>query len=164
MVVLKISENMKKNFSDRSDFEVKLVCNFAITNHLRWCYSLYTAKLSRSIFSQNSSRNLHCVKSVRIGSYSGPLFSTFSLRIRENADQNNSEDGLFSRSVFCAFINLQLASVVKKNLPYKLEDFYLDSFGSDSTTLRNQLSMVCLTGLREIFVCRKTGGYQWIGK
>ena len=61
-------------------------------------------------------------------------------------------------------ISEKLASVVKKNLPYKLEDFYLDSFGSDSTTLRNQLSMVCLTDLREIFVCRKTGGYQWIGK
>ena len=61
-------------------------------------------------------------------------------------------------------ISEKLVSVVKKNLPYKLEDFYLDSFGSDSTTLRNQLSMVCLTDLREIFVCRKTGGYQWIGK
>ena len=61
-------------------------------------------------------------------------------------------------------ISEKLTSVVKKNLPYKLEDFYLDSFGSDSTTLRNQLSMVSLTDLREIFVCRKTGGYQWIGK
>ena len=30
-------------------------------------------------------------------------------------------------------ISEKLASVVKKNFPYKLEDFYLDSFGSDTT-------------------------------
>ena len=51
---------------------------------------------------------LHCVKSVRIRSYSGPHFPVFGLnterkcgilvRMRENADQNNSEYGLFSRS------------------------------------------------------------------
>ena len=35
-----------------------------------------------------------CVKSVPIQSYSGP----YSVRIRENADQNNSEYGYFSRS------------------------------------------------------------------
>ena len=40
----------------------------------------------------------HCVKSVRIRSYSGPHFPAFELnmerhgvRMRENADQNNSE-------------------------------------------------------------------------
>ena len=55
MVVLKTSENMKKDFSDRNNFEVKLVCTFTITNHLRWCYSLLTVKLSRSIFSHNFS-------------------------------------------------------------------------------------------------------------
>ena len=38
-----------------------------------------------------SKRLLHCVKSVRIQSYSGP----YSVRIRENADQNNSEYGYF---------------------------------------------------------------------
>ena len=37
---------------------------------------------------------LHCVKSVRIRSYSGP----YSVRMRENADQNNSEYWYFSRS------------------------------------------------------------------
>ena len=37
---------------------------------------------------------LHCVKSVRMRSYSGP----YSVRMRENTDQNNSEYGHFSRS------------------------------------------------------------------
>ena len=38
---------------------------------------------------------LHCVKSVRIRSYSGP----YSVRMRENTNQNNSEYGHFSGSV-----------------------------------------------------------------
>ena len=36
----------------------------------------------------------HCVKSVRIRSYSGPYFPAFGL----NTDQTNSEYGVFSRS------------------------------------------------------------------
>ena len=51
----------------------------------------------------------HCIKSVRIRSYSGPHFpafglntefciSPYSVQMRENADQNNSEYGHF----FCA--------------------------------------------------------------
>ena len=46
---------------------------------------------------------IHCVKRVRIRSYSGLHFriwsiSSYSVRIRKNADQNNSEYGHFSRS------------------------------------------------------------------
>ena len=37
---------------------------------------------------------MHCVKSVRIRSY----FGTYSGRIPENTDQNNSKYGHFSRS------------------------------------------------------------------
>ena len=37
----------------------------------------------------------HCVKSVRIRSYTGP----YSVRMRENTDQNKSEYGHFLRSV-----------------------------------------------------------------
>ena len=37
---------------------------------------------------------IHCVKSVRIRSYSGPYFPPFRL----NTDQNNSEYGHFLRS------------------------------------------------------------------
>ena len=47
-------------------------------------------------------KTLHCVKSVRIRSYSGPYFLAFglnaeiySVRMRGNADQNNSEYVLF---------------------------------------------------------------------
>ena len=40
------------------------------------------------------SRKSHCVKSIRIRSYSGP----YSVRMRENTDQNNSEYGYFLRS------------------------------------------------------------------
>ena len=37
----------------------------------------------------------HCVKSVRFRSFPGP----YSVRMRKNTDQKNSEYGLFSRSV-----------------------------------------------------------------
>ena len=48
-------------------------------------------------------RKIHCVKSVRIWSYSGPYFpvfniSPYSIRMRENADQYISEYGHFLRS------------------------------------------------------------------
>ena len=47
--------------------------------------------------------NNHCVKSVRIRRSSGPHFpafrlNTYSVRMRENADQSNSEYGHFLRS------------------------------------------------------------------
>ena len=38
----------------------------------------------------------HCVKSVRIQSYSGP----YSVRLQDNTDQNNSKYGHFSRSEY----------------------------------------------------------------
>ena len=41
----------------------------------------------------------HCVKSVRNRSYSGPSISPYSIRMRENTDQNNSEYGHFLRSM-----------------------------------------------------------------
>ena len=45
----------------------------------------------------------HCVRSVRIRSYSGP----YSVRIRENTDQNNSEYRHISHSVnFTSFSSL----------------------------------------------------------
>ena len=43
-----------------------------------------------SFTKENESDNRHCVKRVHIRSYSVPM--------RENADQNNSEYGLFLRS------------------------------------------------------------------
>ena len=44
-----------------------------------------------------SSFYYHCAKSAFIRSYSGP----YSVRMRENADQNNSEYVHFLCSVFC---------------------------------------------------------------
>ena len=79
---------------------------------------------------------LHCVKSDRIRSYSGPHFPAFGLntpynsnivrtirtecsvslrtvRMLENADQNNSEYGHFSRSVpfFMIFLIYHIVNV-----------------------------------------------------
>ena len=46
-----------------------------------------------------SIRGKHCVKSVRIRSYSGQLrVSPYSVRMRENVDQNNSDYGHFLHS------------------------------------------------------------------
>ena len=44
-----------------------------------------------------NNRKKHCVKNVRIRSYSGPNTDN-SVRMRENTNQNNSEYGHFSRS------------------------------------------------------------------
>ena len=57
---------------------------------------------------------LHCMKSVRIRSYSGHYFPAFGLnkeRLRENTDQNNSENEHFLRSVIFFLI-----SMIFKNL------------------------------------------------
>ena len=52
----------------------------------------------------------HCVKNVRIRSYSGP----FSVRMRENTDQNSSEYGHFLRSDWFLFI-ITSKKIWKKN-------------------------------------------------
>ena len=49
-------------------------------------------------------RQAHCLKSVRIRQFSGPYFPAFglnteySVRMRENTEQKNSEYGHFLRS------------------------------------------------------------------
>ena len=70
--------------------------------------------MARKSFIENEglSKDGHCIKRVRIRSYSGPHFSRirteygetlrispYSVRMRENADQSNSEYGKFSGSV-----------------------------------------------------------------
>ena len=64
---------------------------------------LHVRCLKGSEYASASSKedsNMHCVKSVRIRSFSGP----YSDRIRENTDQKNIKYGHFSRSdeVFCS--------------------------------------------------------------
>ena len=64
----------------------------------------------------------HCVKCVRIRSYSGPHFpafglniSPYSVRMRENADQNNSAYGHFSRTECFLFIIKYLILIPLQN-------------------------------------------------
>ena len=53
---------------------------------------------------------IHCVKSVRIRSYSG----SYSVRMRENKDQDNPEYGHFSRSDSQKLLLLQNYQNIKK--------------------------------------------------
>ena len=65
--------------------------------------------------------DIHCVKSVRIWSCSGPYFlafgfriSPYSVRMRENKDQNNSENGHFLRSdLSCLSCSTNAAETLK---------------------------------------------------
>ena len=54
------------------------------------------------IYGQRGIQHLHCVKSVRILSYSGP----YSVRMQENVDQNNCEYGHFSHSATVEYSDL----------------------------------------------------------
>ena len=55
---------------------------------------------------------VHCVKSVRIQSYSGP----YSVQMRENTDQNNSEYGHFSRSGYVPDYQCSCRKEIKEGL------------------------------------------------
>ena len=68
-------------------------------------FNLFSVNVPFKIMRKNS----HRVKSVRILSYSGPYFSAFGLnterssylvQMQEKTDQNNSEYGHFSRSIW----------------------------------------------------------------
>ena len=70
---------------------------------------------------------LHCVKSVLIWSFSGPYFTAFrlnmescsvspySVRMRENTDQKNSEYGHYARSVNHVLNNPIFHTITGKN-------------------------------------------------
>ena len=67
-------------------------------------------------------KRVHCVKSVRVRSFSGPYFLTFglntetySVRMRGNTDQNNSE---YIRRLFSNFLSLYATK------PYLLKVFF----------------------------------------
>ena len=81
------------------------------------CTSVYIFNIFRTryhfwSFLNNTGLTLtfHYVKSVRIRSYSG----LYSVRMRENADQNNSEYGLFSRNVHISHISVRNLTDVPK--------------------------------------------------
>ena len=74
---------------------------------------------------RSKARKQHCIKSVRIRSYSGPHFpafglntefciSPYSVQMRENADQNNSEYRHFSRSAESSVFHLTLLTMAKQ--------------------------------------------------
>ena len=63
---------------------------FHLGAYLEPCLQTFVISLPCANIAVNYFRQKHCVKSVRILSY--------SVRMRENADQNNSEYGHFSRS------------------------------------------------------------------
>ena len=80
------------NLRSVSDFvipEVKTVCKGS--DSLRYFGPIIWNLIPKEIKHSNS----HCVKSVRIRSYSGPSFPAFG----QNTDENNSEYGLFLLSV-----------------------------------------------------------------
>ena len=62
---------------------------------------------------QNITIRLHCGKSVRIRSCSGPYFP-YSVRMRENTDQKNSEYVHFPCSVRILIIHLLALQMLKK--------------------------------------------------
>ena len=64
----------------------------------------------------------YCVKSVRIRSFAGPYFPVFglnterySVRMRENTDQKNSEYGHFSQILEEDILNYKNYIILKKN-------------------------------------------------
>ena len=98
----------------------------------------------------NSIKAFHCVRSVRIRSFSGPYFPTFglkterysvfsriqtengeilrispySVRMRENTDQKNSEYGHHSGSVFLGFKTWQINNTLRGTL----ESVFINKF------------------------------------
>ena len=99
----------------------------------------------------NLGNNSHCVESVCIRSYSSPHFpalglnterygvSPYSVRRRENADQNNSEYGHFSCSVRVSVRNFLLLCwwVFKQN-------FNLDTYKSKGRDFSNFIIFVII--------------------
>ena len=78
---------------------------------LYWCslndFYVFLFRLVDTLELLKNAGIIHCVKSVRIRSFSGPHFPAFglnterySVHMRENTYQKNSEYGHFSRSYY----------------------------------------------------------------
>ena len=73
---------------------------YVLGGHKVVCHLYFTFTLE-----MKAPNNQHCVKSVRVRSFSGPYFPAFRLnrepvRMRENMAQKNSEYEHFSRSAY----------------------------------------------------------------
>ena len=91
-------DTLKKYFSNELQ-ECFLRCKyyfsyFRITNIVTMITAHRFSHPPQNVIRGNFSMDTHCVKSVRIRSFSGP----YSDRMRENANQKNSEYGHFSVS------------------------------------------------------------------
>ena len=92
-----------------------------VTDYRIFCIALILAVNTEMEFHQ-----IHCVQSVRIRSYSGPYFPAFgqnterypySVRMRENTNQNNSEYGHILRNdKFLTLRNLEAEPKIKQQL------------------------------------------------
>ena len=103
---------------------------------------------------------VHYVKSVRIRSYSGPHFpafrlnterysiSPYSVRMRENRDQNNSEYEHFLRSGIVVLFQLRLCQMFVIGTSNKLNDE--SGEGYEHVTVARELSVMDLELLKFI--------------
>ena len=120
-VVLEISSKCTGEHPCRSANSIKFLCNFIEITLWHGCSPVNLLHIFRTPFLKNGSGGLrlswllsisfyihvsHCVKSVRIRSFSGPLFpgfrleyeeilriSPYSVQMWEKTDQNSSEYG-----------------------------------------------------------------------
>ena len=106
---LKILQNSYENIC----VGVFFIKNFFVKKETlwHWCFSVNSAKSLITLSLKNTCERLlvtinrlHCVKSVRIRSYSGPHFCRIFAhsnagKCGKNTDQNNSEHGHFLRGV-----------------------------------------------------------------
>ena len=101
-----------------------------------FCYHVFYLK-----FSVWALWTFHCVKSVLIRSYSGPHFfssiSPYSVRMRENEDQNNSKYQHFSRSVSVSDISWIMGipdvSCCSNKMSIMIKNIRIDPWSSDRT-------------------------------
>ena len=130
--------------------------NFVILTG-RFCEPNFYRETFRSGFSRSTeivcyTVSVHCVKSVRIRSYSGLFFLAFGL----NTDQNNSEYGHFLRSDFkikpkgSAFaVNIRLGENLLKTSWRHLGDVFSVTF-------------FCLPRRLEDIIARRPANTSWI--
>ena len=97
------------------------------TEHCLECHGQFNRiKPKTLLFEQHYHKQIHCVKSVRIRSYSGPYFPAFGLNTErygmwENADQNNSVHVHFLRSDYQRVVRYQKSQNQQISKSFKSE-------------------------------------------
>ena len=93
----------------------------------------------------------HCVKNVRIRSYSDP----YSVRMRENTDQNSSEYGHFLRSNWFLFI-ITSKQIWQKKMTEEIQGFAVAFSITFSLSSSNVCSGFCLFFCQNVILMAKT--------